>query len=521
MSKKNKEPLFDLIKSMSKSEKRYFKLMASRHTIGEENNYVVLFDYISKNEDYNENLLFEHFKGEAFLNKFSITKKRLYDHLLNALTQFHSNHHIEASVYTLLHSSSILFEKALYQQAKKVLKSAEKIAYKHQLTNLLIEIRKHSKKLHEIDNYFELTADDLSQIAKDDALFHHQSQYEDRLWEIKSKIFQRLSRQGNARTAHDKEFYLEIYTEFEHVLEPEVLTFEGQYLKLHIQSVYFFAINKLEESFQFLKLNHQLFVSDPVQINDHPNRFFSILTNLIYTADKLGHYQLATSYLEELRKVHSNIEENAFQDLRAKLFATLASIELTYHTKRGEYELLFAKVPDLEQEIIKYESGLSILRKAFINFKISTIHLAMGNPSLALKSIRKLLNEPNLDKKEDIVGYAHLLEIFIQLENGRTDLIPHLAKVTQRFLKTKSRYGEFEKDIVSSCLRISQTSNYFDQKEKWGELAEKLVRKLDQTLGQQSTEYFHWHLWAKSKYTDKSYIHLVREISQLALFPAA
>jgi tetratricopeptide (TPR) repeat protein len=389
------------------------------------------------------------------------------------------------------------------------------------LTNLLIEIRKHSKKLYEIDNYFDLSSEELDQIANDDSLFHEQSHYEDRLWEIKSKIFQRLSRQGNARTKFDLEFYKEFYKEFENIIEPKISTFEGQYLKLHIQSVYYFSINQLTESYQYLRQNHQLFIDDTVQINDHPNRFFSILTNLIYTADKLGHYQEATNYLSELRLLHSNIQENAYQDLRAKLFATLASIELTYHTKRGEYDFLAEKIPKLEQEIIQYESGLSILRKAFIHFKISTIHLAMGDSSAALKSIRKLLNESNLDKKEDIVGYAHLLEIFIQLEIGRHDLIPHLVKVTQRFLKAKSRYGEFEKEIVASCLRISQTSNFFDQKEKWGHLAEKLATKMEQSIEQQSTEYFHWHLWAKAKADDKNYVQLVQEISQQALYPAA
>ena len=78
MSTKVKENLHELIKYLSKSEKRYFKLYASRHTIGDENNYIILFDYLEKQEEYKEEAIFKHFKGQAFLNKFSITKKRLY-----------------------------------------------------------------------------------------------------------------------------------------------------------------------------------------------------------------------------------------------------------------------------------------------------------------------------------------------------------------------------------------------------------------------------------------------------------
>ncbi len=46
--------LFQLIKSLNKSEKRYFNLYASRHTIGEKNNYVILFEAIDKQIEYDE-----------------------------------------------------------------------------------------------------------------------------------------------------------------------------------------------------------------------------------------------------------------------------------------------------------------------------------------------------------------------------------------------------------------------------------------------------------------------------------
>ena len=74
MSSKVNNALFDLIHSLTKSEKRYFKLMSSRHAIGGENNYIVLFDAIEKQSIYDEDKIFKTFKGEAFLNRFSITK---------------------------------------------------------------------------------------------------------------------------------------------------------------------------------------------------------------------------------------------------------------------------------------------------------------------------------------------------------------------------------------------------------------------------------------------------------------
>ena len=108
MSSKVNEALFELIQSMTKSEKRYFKLLSSRHTIGNENNYILLFNAIEKQTEYSEEQLFSMFKGQAFLNRFSITKKRLYDHILSSLDAFHAANSIDAQLFKMLHSADIL-----------------------------------------------------------------------------------------------------------------------------------------------------------------------------------------------------------------------------------------------------------------------------------------------------------------------------------------------------------------------------------------------------------------------------
>ncbi|MGZ6540063.1 MAG: hypothetical protein ACXVEB_16925, partial [Bacteroidia bacterium] len=98
MSNKASDNLFQLIKSLNKSEKRYFNLYASRHTIGEKNNYIILFEAIDKQSEYDEELILKQFKKETFVNKFSIAKSRLYDVVLDSLTAFHSGSSIDAQL---------------------------------------------------------------------------------------------------------------------------------------------------------------------------------------------------------------------------------------------------------------------------------------------------------------------------------------------------------------------------------------------------------------------------------------
>ncbi|MBL0342180.1 MAG: hypothetical protein IPP71_15465 [Bacteroidetes bacterium] len=74
MSKQSSDHLFRLIKSLTTAEKRYFKIFAARHTIGDKNEYVNVFDAIDKQENYNEAKLLVTFKNSTFGHSPAIAK---------------------------------------------------------------------------------------------------------------------------------------------------------------------------------------------------------------------------------------------------------------------------------------------------------------------------------------------------------------------------------------------------------------------------------------------------------------
>ena len=200
MSNKASDSLHRLIKSMSKPEKRYFKVFSSRHVIGDQNNYQILFDAIDKQAEYDEAKLLKKFETEAFINRFSIAKSRLYNSILKSLDAFHSNSSVEAQLKRTLHCAEILYNKSLYGQSLKLLRSAKKSAQKHEKITTLIEISKWEKRIIEKDNYQEIDEKDIQEILDNDTgLLGHIEEY-NRLWNIKSKIFQNLYVKGKARS---------------------------------------------------------------------------------------------------------------------------------------------------------------------------------------------------------------------------------------------------------------------------------------------------------------------------------
>ena len=87
--KKPSTDLFDLIKTLGKSEKRFFQQFAHRHSTKGKNIYYQLFKMISEQSTYDEGQIKQQFVGEKAAKNLAVVKKQLYEQLVLALHQYH------------------------------------------------------------------------------------------------------------------------------------------------------------------------------------------------------------------------------------------------------------------------------------------------------------------------------------------------------------------------------------------------------------------------------------------------
>ena len=82
--------IFELIKSMTQTEKRYFKMFVS---VFEQKNktYLKLYNAIDKQKEYDEKALKKKLANERFINHFAVVKNKLYNAILKSL-RFYPSH---------------------------------------------------------------------------------------------------------------------------------------------------------------------------------------------------------------------------------------------------------------------------------------------------------------------------------------------------------------------------------------------------------------------------------------------
>jgi hypothetical protein len=78
--------LHDLIKSLTKSEKRFFKLHSALQS--GDKNYLRIFDAIDKQKVYDEEALKKQFAKETFIKHLPSEKNHLYKLILKALRAY-------------------------------------------------------------------------------------------------------------------------------------------------------------------------------------------------------------------------------------------------------------------------------------------------------------------------------------------------------------------------------------------------------------------------------------------------
>lgn len=512
MSKEVQEPLFELIKSLSKSEKRYFKLHVSRHSSGGNNNYTLLFDYLDKIGQYSESEIIGYFKNEPFLNNFSITKRRLYDQIITSLNGYHSTNSVDAQLYKMLQGATILYNKALYSQATKLLYSASKLAEKHERHSILLEIGQQQQRLVETKHYSSVKTEEVEELQNRSNIAIQQLQIQTELWFTKSKLFMELNTKGRTPDDRYRNQLEEYHNQINEQCRTAVLSVSNTYLYNHIEAAYYFAINDFDKSMIHLTNNIQLLENNLFLLEEFPNYYFGTLSNAVYVAEKINQPKQADALLGKIKTFPSRYNLPLSDDLTLKMFLSSSSIELSILTARGEFTTAQEIIPVVESGLKLHAGKIPLQKQLYFAYTFAGIHIGLNDFSGGLKWINTILNTPNMDRNEEIVAYTHILNLIIHLELKNDQLLPYALKSTQRFLKTRNRLHTFEQ-IILQFISGFKSYKQLDQQEAWEKLYGELQKfhTTNEPEFQKMKAYFDFETWAKSKLTNKRFDELIRE----------
>lgn len=432
MSKQQSDPLFQLVKSTTKAEKRHFKLYCNRLSAGQDALFVQLFDAIDLQKEYDEAAILKRVPG---IRKAQLANVRshLYKQLLTSLRLLKGNHSEEIAIRDQLDFAGILYAKGLYRQSLHLLQRARKRALDLAFYPLGLEITAFEKLI--ASQYFTLSTDtsveDLcvqsSEIARTASIENAYSNLSLQLYGLYVRIGHAKNAQELAHAHVFLEEHLPPYSESE-------LSF---YARLHLYQSYVWFYNITQEfrrQYRVAQKAVDLFHANREMIRHNIPLYLKSLHNLLNTLFLTMRYGKFRAALRQLR--HFTVDQNYQLTMsEASLHQqTTYMHRINLHFLEGSFSEGTRWVGELEEILEQDSTGWDEHRILTFYYKIACLYFGAGDNGASIEFLNKIIQRGSPDLGEDIQCFARILNLIANYEMGNDELVPYQIKSVYRFL---------------------------------------------------------------------------------------
>lgn len=440
-----KQSLFDLIKSLSGSEKRYLKLSTE---FRDDSNYTRLFDCYERMRTINESVIQKEFKGEAILNQIHVTENYLYKAILKCLRNFHADSSIEFEIKNQLNDVEILYRKGLYRQCRSILGHIEKTALKYENHFVLTEVYNWNSELRQV-------------MADSKSFPDHVTVYQNELNSLNAqkntaeykKIFSDLSFNLKSESADQMREIEKII--FSSLLQSEAkaTTFRSKLSFYQAHGAYQTLKEDTEKAIAYLQKIASLLESNPHQIQRKPIFYLTSMNNLAVGLIKAKQFEEAIRIIQKLRASTKTFSIKNSVDWQTKLFTITSSLELDVYIKSDDFTKGIALIPHIAAELERLKN---IDPVAELQFHFAFAKLLFGNKKYkeSLSWINKLLSNPNKELRADIYCCARMLQIIIYYETKDWEMLPYAIINTTRYLKSTKKLYRAETALLGAMRKL-------------------------------------------------------------------
>jgi hypothetical protein len=500
------DELFLLIKSLSKTEKGYFKKFSSIHAKSKETGYQKLFDTINKQNEYNEELLKKSLKGEPFLQYLSTAKYNLYNFILKSQRFYHENMSEDVVLLDLLKDVEFLHSKGLYSPCEKLLNKAKGIASEYGRDLILLGVYNLQHRLN-VSHY---------SLEKQRRISHQD--YEDQI-----RILGQYTRFIEYRKIFDDLMYTNIVQgqkirneqhiqELNSFMDNPFIKDTSMATSLHSKGLYhkiwgryYFSTGELEKAAEHQRLFVEIIESDLLRKKEDEGYYIGAMNELMNTLLDMGKLEEAKQILRKLKALPQDT-----QHLKIKVFQYASVAELRVCEYGGEFEYGMSLIPDIETKLGLYKGRLHKIYDLVIHYQISSLYFMSGKFSKSLMWRNKMLFECDMHSKEDVVCASKIMNLINHFELGNTDILEFALRSTYRYLYQKKRIYKHEKLVLDFIRKLCLLETERDLREAFISLKQRILL-LQNDRYEKNSFGFDIVSWIESRIEGRPLQEIVRE----------
>ena len=451
---------FTIIKNLSMSEKRYFKIFSERHTIGEQNKYVVLFDELDKAVDENDVELKKNLKKAGVNPDFiSADKNYLYQLILRSLTVFHDSKTYNLEIKQLLSSIEILFHKGLYHESLKLIAKAEELAKECENFQLMIDVLIWKKKCSGYSLGLKKAAEVNVEIDQYILLLNNFKRITDLYYE--SNLIQ-ADNEKYSKSEVLKKLKL-ILNQPELKSEKNALSFSAKIFYYLIYSNYYYSIDDKQKEYDHLQKLVDILNQSKTYSIENPLDYVSIYNRLL----SIKKFFPKSTFFEDIKVLEEFPKKIAIRKevISERVFIHTNTHELEYYLINNDFQTALSKIKNIEKEIFKLNMDIEPYHIIYFYYLQIVALIYVGQFHKALKFINTTLNDFEFDARPQVYLRIEVLNVITHYELKNYSLVTSLSKQVLKKNKSKNILTSFEENILNVLYKITNAKHLTPKEE--------------------------------------------------------
>lgn len=451
MPNSTNDPLYLLIKSLSKSEKRNFKLFVNRLQSNEDSKFILLFDILDKQNDYNEEKIFQK-AIDISKSQLSNLKAHLYKQILQSLRLNASNQDLDVFLREQIDYAKLLYNKGLYNQSLKMLDKAKTTAFEFEKNALLLEIYEFEKHIESqyITRSIDTTAEEITKRAN---ALNKKITGTNTFSNLGLRLYGLYLKTSHIRNEKDYLFVSEFFKSNLPSYNIDELSF---FEKLYLYQSYVwynYIIQDFLTCYKYANKWVDLFEENNHLTPVYADLYLKGLHNLLAALFFIDHKSKFNETLSKLEKLGTEefIQNN--ENNSVLLFQYVYINIINYHFMNGNFSGGLYLVKDIEDGIERYSKKIDDNRILNFYYKIGCLYFGSGDNLNAIKYLNKVINHP-AQIRGDIHSFSRILKLIAHYELGNTEMVEYQVKSVYRFLYKLEELNQVQQYIINFLRKV-------------------------------------------------------------------
>lgn len=511
MTNANKDSLFVLIKSLSKSEKRQFKLYVGRLGVNTDAKFLALFNLLDKVKEYDEKVILQ--TGIVKKAQLSNLKAHLYKQILVSLRLNPVNQNIRVQIREQLDFATILYQKGLYKQSLKILDKAKTTAIENEEKNIAYEIVELEKVIETqyITRSIPDRADELAIQAKE---LSAQNVMTSKLSNLSLQLYGQMLKLGYVRSDKDYKYVKEYFEKHLPKYKIEKLGFREKLWLYKSYLWYSFLTQDFLSCYKYSSKWSDLFYDNREMIFLNPVFY---LKGNNYLLESLFYVRYSSHFKETLEKLEKTINDPSFpqnDNVTSLAFLYINSNKLNLHFLEGTFDKGVYLVKIIEYGINKHKDRIDEHHIMLFYYKIACLYFGMGDNKTCIVYLKKIINNKNLKMREDLMCFARVLSLVAHYEAGMDYHLEIQLKSTYKFLLKMNDLHAVQKEMIKFLRGLGEIYPS-DLKSEFQKLYNQLKKYEDHPYEKRAFLYLDILSWLESHLQGKPVAQIIKEKASL------